>query len=119
MRDLHSVVDKSIDTEKCGVAEPITPFDISKINFDRLRQEFSKSKSKRTTVQCLKSAIETRLKKLLKQNSLRTDFQKHYEQIVNEYNREKDKVTIEKIFEELFQFDQELDEEERRAILPL
>ncbi len=36
------------------------------------------------------------------QNPLRTDFQQHYEQIVAEYNREKDRVTIEKTFEELF-----------------
>ncbi len=117
MRELHLVVDESIKTEELSVSErPQPPYDISKINFDRLRQEFTNSKSKRTTVQCLKSAIEARLKKLLRQNPLRTDFQKHYEQIVNEYNQEKDKVTIEKTFEALLRYHEDLDEEEKRAM---
>ena len=49
----------------------------------------------------LKQAIEKRLQRLLEQNPLRTDFQRHYEEIVAEYNREKDRVTIEKTFEDL------------------
>lgn len=47
--------------------------------------------------------------------NLRTDFQKHYEEIVAEYNREKDRVTIEQTFEALLKLAQELDEEEGRA----
>jgi len=89
---------------------------ISKIDFDRLRREFERSPSKHTTVQNLKQAIETRLQRLLAQNPLRTDFQQHYEQIVAEYNREKDRVTIEQTFEELFRFEQSLDDEERRSL---
>ena len=53
---------------------------------------------------------------MLAQNPLRTDFQQHYEEIVAEYNREKDRVTIEKIFENLLRLTQELDEEEERAV---
>jgi hypothetical protein len=50
------------------------------------------------------------------QNPLRTDFQRHYEDIVAEYNREKDRVTIEKSFEAFLRFAQELTDEDRRAI---
>lgn len=39
--------------------------------------------------------IERRLHRLMLQNPLRTDFQRHYENIVAEYNREKDRATIE------------------------
>jgi type I restriction enzyme R subunit len=67
-------------------------------------------------VQNLRQAVEQRLQRLLLQNSLRTDFQQHYEQIVAEYNREKDRVTIEKTFEALLQFVQDLGEEEDRAM---
>jgi type I restriction enzyme, R subunit len=67
-------------------------------------------------VQNLREAVEQRLQKLLLQNPLRTDFQQHYEQIVAEYNREKDRATIEKTFEDLFNLVQDLDEEERRAV---
>jgi type I restriction enzyme, R subunit len=67
-------------------------------------------------VQNLKTAIEQRLQRLLQQNPLRTDFQRHYEEIVAEYNREKDRVTIEKTFEALLQIMDEMDDEESRAV---
>lgn len=74
------------------------------------------SATKRTTVQNLKTAIEIRLQRLLERNPpLRTDFQRHYEQIVAEYNREKDRVTIEQTFEALMRFIDEMSEEEIRA----
>jgi type I restriction enzyme, R subunit len=47
---------------------------------------------------------------------LRTDFQRHYEQVVAEYNREKDRSTIEQTFEALIKLVQELDNEETRAM---
>lgn len=53
---------------------------------------------------------------MLAQNPLRTDFQQHYEKIVTEYNKEKDRVTIEKTFEELLVFVRNLDDEESRAL---
>jgi len=52
----------------------------------------------------------------MEQNPLRTDFQRHYEEIVAEYNREKDRVTIEKTFEDLLRFVDDLDQEDSRAV---
>ena len=95
IRQLHGLVDEAIEVRTGQLAEESGPYDISKIDFDKLRQEFARNRAKRTTVQCLKSAIEDRLQRLLLQNPLRTDFQSHYEGIVAEYNREKDRVTIE------------------------
>ena len=116
IRQLHQVVDEAIVTQANQVCEPAAPYDISKIDFDRLRQEFERTRAKRTTVQNLKQAIEQRLKKLLERNPLRTDFQKHYEDVVSEYNRDKDRLTIEKTFEELLKLVQELDDEDSRAM---
>jgi len=116
IRQLHQVVDEAIETQPNNKAEDREPYDISRIDFDRLRQEFERSPAKRTVVQSLKAVIENRLQRLLMQNPLRTDFQQHYENIVAEYNREKDRVTIEKSFEALFKFDQSLDEEMSRAV---
>ena len=56
------------------------------------------------------------MQRLLQQNPLRKDFQRHYEEIVAEYNREKDRVTIEKTFEALLRIMDEMDEEESRAV---
>jgi len=117
IRKLHQVVDEAIETQTgLAVAEDSQPYDISKIDFDRLRREFERSPAKRTTVQNLKTVIEQRLQRLLRQNPLRKDFQRHYEEIVAEYNREKDRVTIEKTFEALLRIMDELDEEESRAV---
>ncbi|OGP49970.1 MAG: DEAD/DEAH box helicase [Deltaproteobacteria bacterium RBG_13_43_22] len=116
IRQLHQVVDEAVVTRAPRAKEERASYDISKIDFERLRKEFERSKAKHTTVQNLKQVIETRLERLLQRNPLRTDFQRHYEEIITDYNNEKDCVTIEKTFEDLFKFVQGLDEEENRAI---
>jgi type I restriction enzyme R subunit len=116
IRQLHQVVDESIETSPSGLREEPAPYDISRIDFDKLKKEFESSKAKRTTIQNLFQAIEKRLKLLLEQNPFRTDFQKHYEELVAEYNKEKDRATIEKTFESLLRLVQELNEEENRAV---
>ncbi len=116
IQQLHQVVDAAIETMSDRAGEPSQPYDISKIDFTRLKQEFERSPAKRTVTQNLRQAIERRLQQLLAQNPLRTDFQRHYEDIVAEYNQEKDRVTIERTFEEFLRFAQALDEESQRAI---
>lgn len=116
IQQLHQVVDEAIKTTADRLIEEHEPYDISKIDFDRLKREFERSSAKRTTVQNLKYVVEQRLQRLLNQNPLRTDFQQHYENIVSEYNREKDQVTIEQTFEALIKLVQELDEEDSRAV---
>jgi len=116
LRQLHQVVDEAIEVRESPPENAGDIYDISRIDFDRFRREFERSPAKRTTVQNLKTAIEQRLKRLLQQNPLRTDFQRHYEEIVAEYNREKDRVTIEKTFEELLRITSEMDDEEGRAV---
>jgi type I restriction enzyme R subunit len=116
IRELHQVVDEAIDTRPARVDTEAEVYDISQIDFDRLRKEFARSPAQRTTVQNLKTVIENRLQRLLMQNPLRTDFQRHYEEIVAEYNSEKDRVTIEKTFEALLRMVAAMTEEEQRAV---
>ncbi len=116
IRELHKVVDDVIETKETVTGEGFGPYDISKIDFDLLKREFEKSKKKNTTVQELKDVVESRLASILIRNPLRTDFQKRYDEIVAEYNREKDRVTIEQTFDALLQMVQELNEEDSRAV---
>lgn len=116
IRRLHRVVDEAIVVRSDRTSETSPPYDISQIDFERLRQEFERSPKKNTTVQNLREAVERRLQSLLRQNPLRTNFQQHYENIVAEYNREKDRVMIEQTFEALFRLVQELDDEAHRAV---
>lgn len=116
IRQLHEVVDQAIEVREPRPNAVEKRYDISKIDFDRLRKEFQRSPKKNTLVQNLREIVEQRLQRLLLQNPLRTDLQQHYEQIVAEYNREKDRPTIEKTFEALFAFVQDLDQEAHRAV---
>ena len=116
IRQLHEVIEGAIETAPPAMVRETGPYDISRIDFERLRREFERSPAKKTTVQNLKSAIEQRLQRLLQQNPLRTDFQRHYEDIVHEYNREKDRITIERTFEALLLLLDDMSEEEQRAV---
>ena len=117
IKELHRVVGESISTTDADyIQETQATYDISAIDFERLRQEFEKSRQRNTQVQNLKAAIEKRLALMLVQNPLRTNFQQHYERLVAEYNQEKDRVTIEQSFEALLKFVADLDEEEKRAV---
>jgi type I restriction enzyme R subunit len=116
IKQLHEVIDESITVTPDKAKEPDKPFDISKIDFNRLRAEFEHAGTKNTTVQNLKSVIEKKLERLIQRNPLRTDFQAHYEKIIDEYNKEKDRQNIEATFEALLKFVEELGEEESRAM---
>lgn len=116
IRELHAVVDEAISTRNTTDSTEENIYDISKINFDLLRKEFEKSTRKNTIVQSLKDVIEKKLNRMIFENPLRADFQRHYEQIVYEYNNEKDRVTIEKTFQDLMNYSSTLDEEEKRVV---
>ena len=116
IKQLHEVIDEAITVKPDKAKELNKPYDISKIDFNRLRAEFEHAKTKNTTVQSLKSVIEKKLERLIRRNPLRTDFQEHYETIIAEYNKEKNRQSIEATFEALLKFVQDLDEEESRAV---
>lgn len=118
IKALHEVIDEAVEPCAAGdAAEAARVYDISKIDFDRLRKEYEKRHGGlKTAVQSIKAAVEARLLDLLAKNPLRTNLQKKYEEIIAAYNNEKDRVTIEKTFEELLQFAQSMDNESRRSV---
>jgi type I restriction enzyme, R subunit len=65
-------------------------------------------------VQTLKDVVEKRLRQMIAKNPQRIDFYQRYQQIIDEYNQEKDRITIEQTFEALLKFVESLDEEDTR-----
>lgn len=114
LRELYQTVGETIEVRNTNT-EDGELYDISQINFERLKEEFRKSSQPRTTVQNLKQAVENRLSQMINRNSSRVDYQRRYEEIIDRYNQEKDRLTIEQTFEELFNFIQDLNEEEQRS----
>ncbi len=53
---------------------------------------------------------------MLSKNPTRADLYKCYMEIIEEYNRDKDKVEIQKVFDLLLQFHDSLDQEEQRYV---
>ena len=60
--------------------------------------------------------VEKKLAQMLAQNPQRMDYYKKYQDIIADYNREKDRVTIEETFGRLVDFAaRNLDAEEKQA----
>lgn len=117
MRRIQDEVDASIQQLVLAEEEPtyVTRVDLSKLDFDLVRKLFEKSPTKNTEVQNLKQIIEQKLRLMIQQNPLRVDFYERYQAIIEEYNSGKDSVTVQRTFEELFRFIQNLSEEEQRV----
>ena len=107
----HVVVKKSAEGSK-----EATRFDISAIDFDRLSQEFAAAKHKHLVLDDLRGVIEERLAIALRDNPLRVDFYKRYEDIIESYNSEQDKAMIEKTFNDLMRLSHDLDEKQREWV---
>jgi type I restriction enzyme, R subunit len=117
LKELHRIVNEAIRTQAPGEdrAEGLT-FDLSKIDLERLREEFAKKVTRKaTTIQDIRDIVEQKLAQMLARNPTRMDYQRKYEEIVADYNREKDRVTIEETFRRLIELVDSLDEEQKRA----
>ncbi len=109
IQKLNVVVAEAIDIRPDSEGERV--FDISKVNFELLRREFAKSELPASDVQDLRTVLQERLAKMLAANPTLTDFQDRFDKIVTEYNKEKDKNTIEATFEALMRIAADLEEE--------
>ena len=118
LKELHLIVNEAIRTQVPGddQAEGLT-FDLSRIDMVKLRAEFAKKvRHKATALQDICEVVEQKLFEMLAQNPSRMDYQRKYEEIVAEYNREKDRVAIEETFGKLMELMEELDAEQKRAV---
>lgn len=117
MVKLQSIVDECINVTGADEDKKAsTKFDISKIDFDKLSAEFERVQRKEILLDDFSAVLEDRLEKAMKANPLRVDFYSRYEQIIEDYNAEQDKATIEKTFIELMKLSEELDEKQKEYI---
>ncbi|MEC3860150.1 HsdR family type I site-specific deoxyribonuclease [Mesobacterium sp. TK19101] len=117
LRELHRIVNEAIRTQAPGddQAEGLT-FDLSQIDLEKLRDEFAKKvRRKATALQDIRDIVEQKLAEMLARNPARMDYQVKYEAIIADYNREKDRTTIEETFRRLVELVNSLDEEQKRA----
>jgi type I restriction enzyme, R subunit len=117
LKALHRIVNEAIRAQSPGVdhAEGLN-VDLSRIDFEKLRDEFAnKVRRKRAALQDIREVVENKLAQMLGRNPMRMDYYKKYQEIIADYNREKDRVTVEETFAKLLDFANSLDAEQRRA----
>jgi type I restriction enzyme R subunit len=117
LKALHRIVNEAIRTRAPGSdqAEGLT-FDLSRIDLEKLREEFAKKvRHKATAIEDIRDIVERKLADMLARNPTRMDYQRKYEEIVAGYNSEKDRTTIEETFRRLVELVNSLDEEQKRA----
>ena len=115
MVQINAIVSEYVSTESSGSGDAKS-FDISKIDFDLLRKEFSRTKNKFLLLRDLEQLIEQRIASMLPNNPGRIKYHEKYQKIIDEYNGEQDRSKIEKIFDELMQLCGELDGEQQRYV---
>ena len=120
LQDLYEVVDTALTTDgkpPASVAnQNLARYDLSNIDFSRLRAEFEKSPFKNVVTLNLKEKIEERLAMMVARNPTRVDLYERYQEIVQAYNKDKDAAEIQKVMDDLFTFNDNLNDEEKRYL---
>ena len=89
-------------------------WDLSKLNFDKLREEFKDVKYKNIEIAEMRAFIEDKLQKMMEQNHTRVDFAQKLQEIIDEYNA--GGSSTENYFEDLMKFAEEMKGEDERHV---
>jgi type I restriction enzyme R subunit len=120
LQSFYDVVDTALAIDGAGPSwnlnQKVRRYDLSNVDFARLKAEFAASPYKQVVLMNLTEKIELRLAAMVAANPTRVDLFERYQQIVSEYNRDKDEAEIQKVMEELFAHNDKLDDEERRYL---
>lgn len=120
-RQLLKVLDSSVraqESEEEGtniIVNGEKVIDLSKINFEELKQEFKQVKYKAIQIEDLKSYIEKLLEQMLNRNTTRRKFSERYQGIIDRYNSGTNEA--EYYFEELEKLLEDLKEEQNRCVV--
>ncbi len=118
MVEINGIINSYIEVEpsSAGGDEETRRFDISSIDFDLLRREFAKLKKKNLVMRDLEVIIQQKLDSMLTANPERINYYERYQQIIDDYNSEQDRATIEKTFMDLMNLAEQMDTEVQRYV---
>ena len=118
MVQMNAIISSYIEIQHTSmtIREEPRRFDISAIDFDLLRREFAKVKKKNLALKDLEELIRMKLDKMLFANPERINYYERYQQIIDDYNSEQDRATIEKTFMDLMDLANSMNQEEQRYV---
>jgi len=103
MRKLQQEVSMSISLET-NVVRETDYVDLGNLDFDKLRLAFAKSDNKNAVVFDLQKAIDQKLQQMVQENPIRLEFYEKYKLIIEEYNAGKDIHAVQKAFDDVNDF---------------
>ncbi len=118
MIEINGIISSYVEIQHTPmmVREEPRRFDISAIDFDLLRREFARIKKKNLVMKDLEELIQQKLDRMLFTNPERINYYERYQQIINDYNSEQDRATIEKTFMDLMDLANQMNQEEQRYV---
>lgn len=118
MVQINAIISSYVEIQHMSsmVREEPRRFDISAIDFDLLRREFAKVKKKNLVLKDLEELIQMKLDRMLFTNPERINYYERYQQIIDDYNSEQDRATIEKTFMDLMDLANSMNQEEQRYV---
>jgi type I restriction enzyme R subunit len=96
------------------IAQTGKTWDLSRIDFEKLKEDFTESRHKHIEITDLRAFITKKLEEMMKQNATRVDFLTRFQGIVDRYNA--GSSSADNYFEELVQFAKEMKEETERSL---
>jgi len=117
MTEVEDVLDRSIAPEGYLIQLPPDSYDmnrvdLSQIDFEQLREQFG-TEHKRIEAERLRGAINAKLASMIRLNRNRMDYQEKFEGMIAEYNT--GTLGVQDYFEQLFDFADELHQEDQRT----
>lgn len=118
MVQINAIISSYVEIQHAPmmIREEPRRFDISAIDFDLLCREFAKVKKKNLVLMDLEELIRMKLDKMLFANPERINYYERYQQIIDDYNSEQDRATIEKTFMDLMDLANSMNQEEQRYV---
>lgn len=117
MVEINNIISDYVEIEHSYmINEEVKRFDISGIDFDLLRREFAKVKNQNLLMRDLEEIIQLKLDRMLFTNPERINYYERYKKIIDDYNSEQDRATIEKTFMDLMDLANKMNQEEQRYV---
>jgi len=116
MEEVELLLDESVAAEGYVISDQAGKYktaDLSKIDFEALRQKFEKSR-KRIEAERLRGLINSKLAKMVRWNKSRMDYLERFQQMIDEYNA--GSMNVDEFFRQLMEFAKELNREEKRSV---
>jgi len=101
-------------TPEYGKVQKGKTWDLSKIDFEKLKEDFQHSTYKNIEITDLRVFIERKLEQMIQQNATRIDFAQRLQEIIDKYNA--GGSSTENYYDDLMNFAKEMQEEDERHI---